>query len=241
MVIPIWKRGGIEVKILVVAAGKNTRFKGDKALAKINGMENIVNTYNKLNKYASEFIVAVRKEKINDYKKVLPQATFIPLRKSNGCGQGTMDALKKIKKDPFLLITWGDMYFKDTKFMKDIMHRYRMNRFNILVEFNAYPYTSYIVNRKMEPMNVFYSILHRKIPSLGYEDRGVFLGKKSFLMPYLKKLKKNKGEYRLLDIVHAMYSNKEPAKLILSKDVGIRTFNTRKDLEALTNERSQNT
>jgi bifunctional N-acetylglucosamine-1-phosphate-uridyltransferase/glucosamine-1-phosphate-acetyltransferase GlmU-like protein len=243
------------MKGLIVAAGKNTRFGSEKALAKINGVENIVRTYNLMDQYMEQIYVAIRKERFDEYKKVLPNATIIKLDKSEGCGQAVKDAMKLIYHNDIFMITWGDMYFRDLEFLGKVFNDIDRKTFNILGEYRKNPKVGYdfgyfnefgqeVVCLRGEKVdgcsslvkgtNYYMDMVKDKRPDFGVDDRGVFFTTKDFILPWLEKLEPNsKGEYHLLDITKDLYTNNNPAKLLITNNTGIRTFNTTSDLERI--------
>jgi len=219
------------MNLLIVSAGKNTRFGEEKALQKINGIENIVNTINLFKDKMENVVVAIRSEMIVDYAKAINGKAYIVfVNESKGSAQGTKDALLQSPFNGTYMVTWGDMVFQNGEFLDKTIEQIKPNTLNILVENLNGIYGPYILNKKGEPMSAF----HGKLSGYHLTDRGVFFAKKNILLNYLKKVEPNtKGDYRFMSVVNVMYNSGNPANLIEVKNSGIRTFNTKSELESI--------
>jgi len=215
---------------LIVSAGKNTRFGADKALQKIKGVENIVRLHDLMKPHVSDVYISIREERLPAYKKILPQANYILLDKSEGCGQAIRDSFKQLPED-FYVITWGDSIYRDMDFLSQ---SFDQNRFNVFVRAEADTYVGYEINDNDDIVKVRFYKDEPTQPSWCWRDKFTFLGQKSLLQPYLERLTPDKfGEHHLLFVVDEMYKDGVPAKAIKITDTGMFSFNTREDLDAI--------
>lgn len=113
--------------LVIVAAGNSSRMLGmPKAILKIGGKPNLLNTIEKAYEFFDSIIIAsnkTNKEIYEDIVKEQDKVQVIDIESGQGCGDAIWKILldKRINLGRRPIICWGDTYFPDGEIFKEML------------------------------------------------------------------------------------------------------------------------
>ena len=113
-----------DISAIIVAAGKQTRFKDtiSKALYPFNDSNITKINYDHLSKYADKVYIIASTENYNEFKnnELVGNYNIIAINSGYGCGDAVYKAIKNIKTKWTILI-WGDSIQDNDKLYNEVI------------------------------------------------------------------------------------------------------------------------
>ena len=179
---------------IIVSAGKETRFKGDKpkTLSLYKGRSFLERNYDTLASLCNRTVVVAsheNKDWFNDYDTIVIESGY-------GCGDAVMKALASLNvtKEDECFIVWGDCLCQ----CANLLYMYGQNSERILIPcvWEESPYVS-LVAKEDGSIKVLFG-KYGEVSEPGFHDLGVFYGNANLILTKLnelaKKIEKN-GQY----------------------------------------------
>lgn len=250
-----------DISLLIVAAGKGSRM-GEilvpKTLVPINGVPNLQNTLNVIGKHFNKIIIAVTHSMLHHFAKFIADGgykniTLLPISSGLGSGHAVMIALKKIlpnlraKTSAPLLMTWGDVYFKNDQLVQELINEERVYAhikdapaMVIPCAWNDKPYISISTDEDMSAKGITFDDTKR-----GLHDQSIFL----IINPAELYRKLNQmhsaiwnndayitaiKEFGFLQVVSYCYNIDDPVKIYITEN-SLDSFNSMEELKEIEN------
>ena len=237
--------------LLIVAAGKATRFNGfPKAFAPVNGIMNIENTIKQAACIYDQIYAAVNEETYGLYKDKLQGCELFAIATGNGEAHSLLKSLKYIKKkEPGIrkiTVCWGDAYFSNQMPFKEA-EKYEQTAITdrTAVVFCAMDYEPYAWF-EVKKGNITRSYFARENGQIneGIHDQSLFMFNIEKAIKYLSSYKEHLGipdeytnsrEMRLLNSFAFLYESREyqPAECVMIQAGNVFSFNTVEDIKKI--------
>ncbi len=226
--------------VLILAAGKETRFKSDKpkALGKFKNttvLEHNVSVLKSINNIGKIYVAVNSKN--HQYFDNIENINLIEIESGKGCGDAVYQALLKLKKEQRenIIICWSDVILEHANIVYVINH-YNSNYINVPVVEEVRPYVGFI-----EEKNIIRKVLFSKkgddTTQTTWHDMSFFIGKYGLIFEKCAEFEKKyfkDNEFSFLDIFN-VYDN--IGYIIEIKNGSSKAFNTLEELKELQNEK----
>jgi bifunctional N-acetylglucosamine-1-phosphate-uridyltransferase/glucosamine-1-phosphate-acetyltransferase GlmU-like protein len=213
---------------IIPAAGKSKRFKfkHSKIFFKIKNKKMIEIILDKINIFANEILVIIKKEdysqfeKIKNKKKYKNKIKILFQKKINGMATAISIGLKKSKNSDFFVLWSDQIYISKKTIQKGLKIHLKQKILTFPVVWKESPYTLVIKKEKK-----FFDIIQQrevgeKLQN-GFSDCGFFVGRTSFFKKKLLNLIKEKKIFtkktKEYDFLHSFKYIKNKKKIFLYK------------------------
>ncbi len=236
------------MNLLILAGGKGTRFKSStpKALARVRGEPNLLNTIRKTKPYFSKSYIVVNAEQEPVFRSLLKASSehveILPLENSSGLGSGhgVMETIRSLQDLDEFVILWGDTFIDDASIVHELI-AYKSDAPLILpVRPVSHPYVRIIVDADLHAIRVDFA-KYGETHQDGYQDSCLFKTRRNILeimeLFHCATWKGNRyitetGEFEFLYIIHLMHSLRCAAKCFVTKyPHAIFTYNSVEELQ----------
>ena len=213
---------------IIPAAGKSKRFKFkySKIFFKIKNKKMIEIILDKINIFANEILVIIKKEdysqfeKIKNKKKYKNKIKVLFQKKINGMATAISIGLKKSKNSDFFVLWSDQIYISKKTIQKGLKIHLKQKILTFPVVWKENPYTLVIKKEK----KFFDIIQQREVEEKlqnGFSDCGFFIGRTSFFKKKLLNLIKEKKIFtkktKEYDFLHSFKYIKNKKKIFLYK------------------------
>lgn len=231
---------------LILAAGKQTRFKSDipKALSLYENKTVLEHNISVIDKYVDEVYVVCSNWNLDKFKELgieNDRVKILSIDSGLGCGHGVMLSLKLIKEYSDILLLWGDS-IQDDIVISRLVDSYR-GYFLVPVVMEEKPYVQFKAGERHFIHNVFFSKYNHNIDEFGYHDLSVFMFDKELIYKKLYKMhikgwtgesyNTKSGELIFLEMFN---ENKNLGKILKMNNVKAKSFNTLEEFDEIVKE-----
>lgn len=209
--------------VLIVAAGKGTRFESEvpKALQMVLGQENLRRNVDILrrNKMIGKIYCVIRKDERHFYVGY-DDVEFIDVSVSRGSGHAVMYSMFRIDtvKDKEILskrfiILWGDAIISSDEYVYELLYRpFGNGMMYIPCQLENYPYVCFDVDSDLVVKGFKHSKYCDDMPDFGWHDMSTFICDKQMLKSSLVSLnlvKNYSDDFEFLDVLNVkMFESK---------------------------------
>jgi len=223
--------------ILIMAAGKSSRFGKAKCLTKI-GKTTVLENLIKLAKSSRNRVIVVVSNNVFEQDlemiKTICDKThtiIINSKYTNGTANNLKDYAKYVASDAFIM--WSDIIVADesnfVKFLKtDFNHV-----LTIPVVFEKEPYAAVLVDDSGVPFDMLYSKKTGERPVEGYHDQCIFYIPELVWQLCFNSIKEIDGEKNILDIISIAHNKGLFTEIIKYPNKLVNSFNTVEELKNL--------
>ena len=224
-----------KVTILILAAGKSSRFKSSKSkiFHEIAGLSIIEHIYSVASKISNNIIFVCNKDNISDLKKRFPKSKFSLQKKQKGTADAVMSAKKLIKKNQNILILFGDTPLLSFLTLRKLVKKFILKKsFGSMLAFETQDPSSYgrVIVKGDEIQEVIENInANNEIKKIKLCNSGVMICKYNVLFQYINKINNRniKKEKFLPDIFKICFFEKKGFHFIICDEnemLGINNF-----------------
>lgn len=237
--------------LLIVAAGKSTRFGGfPKAFCCIGERTIIENTIIQSKDFYDKVYIGVNKDTFARYADKIKEGEMFSIIMGQGDAHSLLKCLSYIKKRENnirnITVCWGDAIFVDSTPFEELLVGFGSNKVAVACSKDRFPYAWFDIDTNNEIIKSHFA-LKDGVTKIGLHDQSLFIMDFEFAFYYLNKYRESLGipyenneictskkEMKLLLFFEFLYvMGYEPAKCVEITPEKVLSFNTNEELKLI--------